>query len=60
MEAVATMGPLSVAIDASLHSFAYYSHGVYNDKHCNKTETDHAVLVIFLCTTHRAVFQTGL
>jgi Papain family cysteine protease len=45
MEAVASIGPISVAIDASLHSFMYYSHGIYNDKRCNKTDTDHAVLV---------------
>jgi hypothetical protein len=47
LEAVATLGPVSVAIDASLHSFMYYSRGIYSDKKCNKTDTDHAVLVNF-------------
>ncbi len=45
MQAVATLGPVSVAIDASLDSFAYYASGIYNVKHCKKDDTNHAVLV---------------
>ena len=45
MEAVASLGPISVAIDASLDSFSYYSKGIYNDRRCKKDDTDHAVLV---------------
>jgi hypothetical protein len=54
MEAVATLGPISVAIDASLNSFSYYSKGIYNDKRCKKDDTNHAVLVIIV------VFYGGL
>ena len=45
MQAVAALGPVSVAIDASLDSFAYYASGIYNVKNCKKDDTNHAVLV---------------
>lgn len=46
--AVATLGPVSVAIDASKPSFQFYSNGVYYDPSCGGTDDDvnHAVLVI--------------
>ncbi|KAG8316319.1 hypothetical protein J6590_053438 [Homalodisca vitripennis] len=44
--AVATVGPISVIIDASLTSFALYKQGVYRAKGCSKVELDHAVLTV--------------
>lgn len=34
MYALAEIGPISVAIDASLPSFIHYSYGVYDDPEC--------------------------
>ncbi|XP_076181446.1 C1 family peptidase 26-29-p [Ptiloglossa arizonensis] len=46
--AIAKHGPVSVAIDASHKTFAFYSHGVYYDSACGNTEEslDHAVLAV--------------
>ncbi|XP_017777380.1 PREDICTED: cathepsin L1-like [Nicrophorus vespilloides] len=46
--AVATLGPVSAAIDASQDTFQFYSSGVYFDEKC-KNETmymNHAILVV--------------
>jgi C1A family cysteine protease len=48
MDALANIGPISVAIDASQPSFSFYSDGVYYDANCGNTPDalDHAVLAV--------------
>lgn len=44
--AVATIGPVSVAIDASHETFQLYSEGVYYEPECSSDQLDHGVLVV--------------
>jgi len=45
-KAVASVGPVSVAIDASHETFQFYSHGVYDEPDCDPEGLDHGVLVV--------------
>ncbi|KAJ8667271.1 hypothetical protein QAD02_008933 [Eretmocerus hayati] len=44
--AIATVGPLSAAMDGSHDTFRFYSEGIYYQPECNKDGLDHAVLIV--------------
>lgn len=45
-EAIATVGPISISIDASSRNFDLYRSGIYYDPSCSSTSLDHSVLVV--------------
>ncbi len=49
-KALATVGPVAVAIDASQSSFQLYSEGVYYDPQCSSEQLDHGVSYFWLKT----------
>ncbi|XP_014460387.2 procathepsin L [Alligator mississippiensis] len=49
-QAVATVGPVSVAVDASNFEFHFYRKGVFSDSHCSQT-VSHAMLAVGYGTT---------
>ncbi|XP_078736651.1 procathepsin L-like [Lampetra fluviatilis] len=55
-QAVASVGPVSVGIDASNPSFQLYASGVYDEPMCSSQQLDHGVLAVGYGTQDSADF----
>ena len=45
-KALAGVGPVSIAVDATSQAFHFYSSGIYQDAECSPGRATHAMLVI--------------
>ena len=57
LSAATTVGPISVAMDASHMSFQLYHSGVYDPWLCSSTRLDHGVLVVGFGTEQSGIFS---
>ena len=44
--ALATVGPIAVAIDSTHPSFIFYSSGVYDEPACSTTQLAHTIIIV--------------